>query len=354
MKTISKVYGLRGSSVRDFKKSWRPIVMAGVAGAWLALGGQAKAAECGDVTIAEMNWASAGLAANVDAIVLQAAFGCNVSFAAGDTLPTFASMSEKGKPEIAPELWVRVIGKPLDAAVKAGDLVIAGQVFSKGGVEAWWTPKYIVDEYPDIKTVQDALNHPELFPHPEDPSKGGIYNCPSGNSCQITGANNFKALGGAAKGFMLVDPGSLTTLGTTLTAAYEKKKGWLGFNWGPTAILGKYEMVMLPFTADAKHDPEEWARCTQVLDCPDPKVNAYPPGEAYTVVTGKFSKANPEVVAYLQKRALDNDVLAKVLAWMDDNQATNEDGAKYFLRTFPNAWQDWLPVQSLEKIQAEL
>ena len=60
---------------------------------------------CGKVTIAEMNWASAELMANVDKIILEKGYGCEVELVAGATMPTFTSMNEKGMPDIAPELW---------------------------------------------------------------------------------------------------------------------------------------------------------------------------------------------------------------------------------------------------------
>ena len=56
----------------------------------LALGGLAtgaSAAECGDVTIANMNWQSAEVLANIDMIILNAGYGCNASLVVGDTVP---------------------------------------------------------------------------------------------------------------------------------------------------------------------------------------------------------------------------------------------------------------------------
>lgn len=60
-----------------------------------ALAGSASAAECGDISIAEMNWASAGVAAQVDKIILENGYGCKVSLVTGDTQPTFTSMNER-------------------------------------------------------------------------------------------------------------------------------------------------------------------------------------------------------------------------------------------------------------------
>jgi ABC-type proline/glycine betaine transport system substrate-binding protein len=54
------------------------------------------AVDCGTVSIAEMNWASAQLMANVDKIILSKGYGCDVSVVPGDTMPTFTSMNERG------------------------------------------------------------------------------------------------------------------------------------------------------------------------------------------------------------------------------------------------------------------
>jgi glycine betaine/proline transport system substrate-binding protein len=62
-------------------------------------------AKCGKVTIAEMNWPSASVIANVDALILKHGFGCEVDLVTGDTMPTGTSMIENGEPDIAPELW---------------------------------------------------------------------------------------------------------------------------------------------------------------------------------------------------------------------------------------------------------
>ena len=44
----------------------------------LLLGANAAMAECGSVQIAEMNWASAQLMANVDKVILEEGYGCSV------------------------------------------------------------------------------------------------------------------------------------------------------------------------------------------------------------------------------------------------------------------------------------
>ena len=60
--------------------------------------GSSAFAECGDITMADMNWPSATLMANVDKIILEAGYGCSVEMVVGATTTTFASMNEKANP----------------------------------------------------------------------------------------------------------------------------------------------------------------------------------------------------------------------------------------------------------------
>ena len=82
-------------------------VAALLCGAWagpLAAADPAKTDEsaCGEVTIAEMNWASAAVAAHVTAIILSEGYGCTPDLVPGDTVPTVTSMTEKGSPTSPP------------------------------------------------------------------------------------------------------------------------------------------------------------------------------------------------------------------------------------------------------------
>ena len=60
----------------------------------LAFGSHGAFAACGSITIANMNWASAELMANVDKIILEKGYGCEVELVEGATMPTFTSMNE--------------------------------------------------------------------------------------------------------------------------------------------------------------------------------------------------------------------------------------------------------------------
>lgn len=330
----------------------RQLPAAAFAAIIATLGPAAAQDACGPVSVAEMNWASAGVTAQIDRLILEEGFGCDVEMVTGDTVPTFTAMNEKGSPDVAPELWMNAIEDQLEAAVAEGRLVIAGDTLTEGGVEGWWIPKYFADAHPEIRTVEDALAHPELFPAPENPSRGGVVGCPAGWTCQAVTANIFKARNAEEKGFELIDPGSAAGLDGSIAAAYERQAPWLGYYWAPTALLGKYEMVRLD--PEVPHDPVEIQRCTSVPDCPDPKVNDYANARVVTVVTKDFADAAGPAMDYLGKRSFDNATMGALLAWMEGEQATNEEGARHFLGENEALWTQWLPEDVAGKVRAAL
>lgn len=313
---------------------------------------QPAAADCGRVTISEMNWASAEFAAYVDKIILEEGYGCMVELVPGDTMPTSTSMVEKGEPDIAPEIWPNTVKKQIDEAVAEGRLHYAAKILTDGGEEGWMIPQYVKDANPDIETVEDALARPDLFQHPELPDKGALYGCPSGWNCQIVTENLFRAFKAEEKGFELVNPGSGAGLAGSIAKAYEREEPWLGYYWAPTAVLGKYPMFMLDFGVD--HDPDEWANCTLKPECLDPKPNAWPKSEIVTVVTDDLTKRAPEAVEYLNKRAWSNAIANEVLAYMDDNQYPGEEGARYFLKKYEDLWTKWVPADVASNVKDAL
>ena len=327
-------------------------VMAGLlAGALMAVGlGSAAHAACGKVTIAEMSWASAGVAAHVQNIILAKGYGCQSELVPGNTVPTVTSMTEKSEPDIAPEIWLNSAREPIEKAVAEGRLKIAGEILSDGGDEGWLVPTYLVEKHPELTTLQAVLKRPDLFPDKEDPGKGRFYTCPSGWACQIINANLYKAFGLEKAGFNLFDPGSGEGLAAAIAKAYERKEPIFTYYWAPTSVLGRYPMVKL---GGMKHDPESWP-CVIDKDCDAPKPNLWPKSVVYTVVTSGFAEAAPEAFKFVSSFSWPNKLVNALLAWKDDNQATGQETAEYFLKNHEPVWTAWVTADAAAKVKAGL
>lgn len=319
---------------------------------FIGLGGAAWA-ECGNFTIASMSWQSAEVLASMDQFILNNGYGCNAEILVSDTVPAITSLVEKGQPEVVPEAWVDLVPDVFAAGMADGRIVQLSRSLSDGGQQGWFVPKYMVDKNPELATIDGVLAHPELFPAPEDASKGAIYNGPEGWGGTIVTNQLAKAFDVEGKGFSVINTGSAAALDGSIAKAYEQQAPWLGFYWAPTSLLGKYDMVSVDF--GMPNDPDEWKRCTSVADCPDPKPNAFPRDNVFTLVSKKFQDdADPQVIDYMTKRTWTNDTVNKLMAWMSDNQATGEDGAKHFLQENPEMWEPWVTPEAAEKIKAAL
>jgi len=147
--------------MNTFKKI---ILSAVIALGFTSFGGIANA-ECGKVVIASQNWASAELMAEVDKVILEKGYGCEVELIPGATMPTFASMDEKGAPDMNPEQWANAVYEPLNKSVAEGRLVIANKAPITGLGEGWWITPGTVEKIPEIKgmTAVEILEHPDGF-----------------------------------------------------------------------------------------------------------------------------------------------------------------------------------------------
>jgi glycine betaine/proline transport system substrate-binding protein len=307
---------------------------------------------CGKVTIADMNWNSATVIAHMDQFILSAGYGCEVELVPGDTMPTGTSMTEKGEPDIAPELWSNSMKAAIDKGVAEKRLRIAGKALSDGGEEGFWVPEYMVKKDPSLATIKGIIANAKLFEHPEDPDKAAMIGCPAGWNCQISSGNLFKALDLEKSGFELVDPGSSAGLSGSIAKAYERGEGWFGYYWAPTAILGKYKMVKVDFGSGV--DVEHFRSCTTDPDCENPKVTMYPPSPVHTITTEAFAAKAPAAYDYLTKRSFTNNQMNTLLAWMEDNQADGTIAMEEFMTKNEASWSKWVSPEAAAKIKKAL
>ena len=304
-------------------------------------------AKCGAITIAEMTWGSAAVAAHVKNIFLAKVFNCNTDLVPGDTVPTVTSMTEKGQPDIAPEIWVNSARNVVNKAVSDGKLKIAGNILSDGAEEGWWIPKYLATARPNLTKLSEILKNPNLFPDKEEPGKGRFYTCPPGWACEIVNKNLYTAYRLKDAGFTIFNPGSGKGLAAAIARAYERREPIFTYYWAPTAILGKYPMVKI---TEMKHNPETW-HCITKKDCQFPKKNMYPESKVVTLVTTDFASNNPGAFEFVNKFSWSNKVVNALLAWKEKERATAKETAEYFIVNYAEIWKNWIPAYTHFKLK---
>lgn len=296
-------------------------------------------AECGEVSITEMNWASAQVVTTVAAFIMEQGYGCEVAKVPSDTVPAVTSVAENGEPDIVTELWLNSTGEAYARLEEQGKVERVAKVLEPGGVEGWWIPTYLAEEHPELKTLEGILENPELV-------GGRFNNCPSGWGCRIVNDNMISALDLESHGIEVFDHGSGETLATSMAAAYQDGEPWFGYYWGPTVPLGKFDMTRVDL---GPVKPEVHAR-NQNPDTENPGVSDFPAAPVLTSVTADFQEREPEIAELMSKVTFPTDTMSAVLAWKDENNASAEEAAVHFLTTYTDLWRDWLSDEARERL----
>lgn len=300
----------------------------------------AALADCGQVSVAEMNWASGQIITRITEFLMVQGYGCDVTVVPSATTTAITSLAENNEPDVVPELWVN--SAPAYFRLEAeGQLVKAADVFSEGGSENWWVPDYLVEEHPELATIEGILANPQLV-------GGRFHNCPDGWGCRIANDNLVIAFDFAGNGLEVFNHGSGDTLPASMAAAYENREPWFGYYWGPTAVLGRYNMIAVDM---GPHIPEIH-ECNQTQDCATPGISAYPAAPVLTVVTADFAERMPEIFDLVSNISFGTQELSNLLAWQTDNSASAEEAAVYFLTTSQDTWTNWINEQAAERLSA--
>ena len=288
-------------------------------------------AECGDVSITEMNWASGQVTTAVAEFLMTQGYGCNVSVVQSDTVPAVTSVSENGEPDIVTELWLNSTGDSYEQLKADGKIVEAGPVLDPGGVEGWWVPTYLAEAHPEVTTIEGILANPELV-------GARFYNCPQGWGCRVVSDNLIKALDLEGNGIEVFNAGSGQVLASSMADAVMEEEPWFGYYWGPTVPLGKYDMTKIDL-GDVKPDVH---KRNMNADTDNPGVSDFPAAPVLTSVTATFQEENPEVFKLMQNMTFKTANMSSVLAWKDENNASADEAAVYYLTNFQDQWSTWL------------
>lgn len=309
----------------------------------LAAQAQSESAACGEVSIAQMGWAAAEVTTNVAKFLLEQGYGCTVALVNSDTVPAITSVAENGEPDVVTNLWLNSAGDAYKKLESAGTMERLASVLTPGGVEGWWIPTHLAEAHPELTTIEGIMANPELV-------GGRFNNCPDGWGCRIVNDNLIAALDLEGSGIEVFNHGSGETLATSMGAAVTDEAPWFGYYWEPTAPMGKYDMTRVSlgdFDADA-------FAALQNPDTPDPQVSEFPDAPVLTSVTADLATSNPEVTEFFRNMSFETGTMSEILAWQDENTASAEEAAVYFLTSKPDVWSGWINEAARERLDTLL
>ncbi len=299
---------------------------------------------CGQVSVGAMGWASGEALAALTGFVLEQGYGCEVTIVPTDTVPAVTSLAENGQPDIVPEVWVN--SATVYAGLEAeGKVITASNTFSNGGEEGWWISTAAVEANPELATIEGVLANAELV-------GGRFNNCPVGWGCRIVNDALKVVFDLEGNGIEVFDHGSGANLAASIAAADEAGEPWFGYYWGPTAILGKYDLTKVDLgpidgpqhaiNQNADADPATWGP------------SDFPAATVVNAVTADLAEREPDVADFMRNMEMPNNIVSSMLAWAEENGASADEAAAWVLTNHSDMILGWMSEDAATRVSALL
>ncbi|WP_245944021.1 ABC transporter substrate-binding protein [Acuticoccus kandeliae] len=309
------------------------------------------------VVFAGLDWDSNAFHSAVAGYILENGYGCETDQIPGSTIPLLNGMV-RGDIDITMEMWIDNVRDAWETAVNDGDVAAVG-ISYPDATQAWFVPKYLVEgpdaPAPDLKSVSDLPKYAELFEDPEEPGKGRFYNCILGWGCEVMNTKKLQAYG-LLDTYTNFRPGTGGALSGAIESAILRERPIVFYYWGPTWVMGKIgdQVVQL-------EEPEYNAETWQALADMDAEsvtaetpATAYPLTEVSIAVNTDFQEAAPTIVEFLGKYSFDAATTSKALAYMQDESASADEAAEWWLANNKDVWTEWVPSDVAERVENAL
>ncbi|MBA2453809.1 MAG: ABC transporter substrate-binding protein [Chloroflexia bacterium] len=305
----------------------------------------------GEIVFGDLNWDSALFHNRIAQYVLENGYGYNTTSIPGGTIALTQGLIN-GDIDVAMEMTPEQQPDYVEA-VEAGTVLDHGLMFA-GSNQGWWVPTYVIEGdaergiepmAPDLRSVSDLPQYKELFADPEDPDKGRFYDCIAGWECERVNEGKFEAYG-LGQHYNRFLPGSDAALATSIVAAYERGDPWFGYYWAPTWIFGLVDLTKI-------EEPEFTEECWDQIFTGE-EACAYPLMEIHIATSPEFAEAAPEVIEFLENSETTVEQINAALSYMQENDATPDDAAVWFLQEHEDVWTNWVPADVAERVKESL
>jgi len=314
-------------------------------------------AECGEVLIGQPNWLTAELVAAVDALVLEQGYGCSVSIAPTATTNTIAFVQGADGPALIGEVWTNGLDvAALESAQSNGELELLQSPFSPVG-EFWFVSEAFARDYPELDTVAEVIQRPDLFPSLTEEGKGAFFGCPVGVgwACEGNNLSLFHHFGMDELGWVHENPASVEGQAALIVDSKVSDSNWIGYYWTPTAVSAQNGLVPLDWGVDFA-GTEFWDTCVAEGKWNAPGCERTPTAWVESVVNSVISPETKDLDAfgYISSRQIPSSVLAQLEGKMADEQMSGADAAVIFIRDFQDIWTPWVDADAAEALLSSL
>lgn len=313
-----------------------------------ACGGSDADGTIDEIVFADAGWDSIRVHNHIAQTIIEEGYGYDTDVTAGSTAATIQGLRE-GDINAYTEVWTDNIKEVYEEAIESGDVVEVSTNFNDND-QGLYVPTYVIEGdpergiepmAPDLRTVEDLKDYPEVFEDPEDPGRGRIINGPSGWSVQKAISEKFDTYGldETMNDFI---PGSDSAAVADLVSAYEAGEPWVGYYWSPTWVTAKYDLTLLE---EDEFDQETWD---------ENKGTAFPPNDVVIAVHKDLPDQAPDVVEFLGNYETSNDLTEEALNYMEEKDVSAEEAAIWWMNEHEDVWTSWVDEDIAEKVKDAL
>ncbi|HLR09607.1 MAG TPA: ABC transporter substrate-binding protein [Bacillota bacterium] len=314
----------------------------------LAACGEGADKDIETIVFADAGWDSIRVHNHIARTIIEEGYGYDTDVTSGSTAATIQGLRE-GDINVYMEVWTDNIREVYDEAIESGDIEKVSVNFDDND-QGLYVPTYVIEGdpergiepmAPDLQTVEDLKNYPDVFADPEDPGRGRIINGPSGWAVQKAISQKFETYGldETMNDFI---PGSDSAAVADLKQAYENGEPWVGYYWSPTWVTAQYDLTLLE---EPEFDREQWD---------EDKSTAFPPNDVIIAVHKDLPDQASDVVDFLSNYETSNDLTEDALNYMNDNDASAEEAAMWWMEDHEDVWTSWVSDEVAEKVKDAL
>ena len=277
------------------------------------------------VVFSDLNWPSSEIQVRIAAYIVEHGYDYPTELIAGDTTALFVGLTN-GDTQVTMEIWPAQ--QPWIDDLDEGVIELLGDSLDENW-EGWVIPQYVKDANPGLVSVSDLPEYMDLFVTADSRGKARFIDCVPGWACAEVNENKVAAYG-LEDVLELVKPGSGAALFEDLESTYERGEAWLGYMWGPTKPTATLDLYRL-------EEPEWTEECWN-----GDQGCAYPSSEVRIAVNTSLLEDAPDVVEFLRAWDFGAEVQVQSEIWMAENNATPDEAAIWYLKTYPEVWSSFV------------
>lgn len=247
---------------------------------------------------------------------------------------------EKDELDVHMEIWSESLKDIYQKGIDGGYYIKLSTNFADN-YQGLYVPTYVIEGdpargiepmAPDLKYVTDLPDYWEVFQDPEDKDKGRLIGAIPGWTVDEILFDGFEHYG-LDDTYTYSRPGSEAGINATLTSAYENGEAWIGYNYEPNWIMGKYDM-------------------TPILEKdPDGPLAGIGEQDIDIISNKSLPERAPRVTDFLKNYETSSEIANNALVYIQEEDASTHDAAIKFLKEEEDIWTKWVSEDVAEKVK---